>query len=355
MRQIRGSATDPEPCALRSTSVATGFADGVRAITQLAVGVVPFSTEPLSGRLAPEPPIRGRVARSSLNETTNQSPVPQRSSDEVPDTQHHDVVVVGATLRRSGDGDAARRAGHDVLLLDRARSRATRSRPTRSPGAAWSSSTAGACCRPCWRPARRPSVEVVFHGAARRSSGRSRTAAASTCWSRLGVTCSTPLLVDAAVDAGARLVTGVTVDGVRRADDGRVTGVRGRSGDGRVDISGPVRRRRRRAGLAHRPRRSTRVHGGHAATGAARRTTRYFAGDWPAMEYHLGDGCSPESSRRTTARPASGCALHADEAERYRRLHHTLDAAFGAMVRAAAPELAARIGPTRIRTSRTRE
>ena len=73
MRQIRGSATDPEP-RLAFDERATGFADGVRAITQLAVGVVPFSTEPLSGRLAPEPPIRGRVA--AIQPERNDEPIP---------------------------------------------------------------------------------------------------------------------------------------------------------------------------------------------------------------------------------------------------------------------------------------
>jgi flavin-dependent dehydrogenase len=45
------------------------------------------------------------------------------------------------------------------------------------------------------------------------------------------------LLVEAAVSAGVRLLTGVTVDGVRRRFDGRVTGVRGRSDNREVDLA----------------------------------------------------------------------------------------------------------------------
>ena len=161
------------------------------------------------------------------------------------------------------------------------------------------------------------------------------------------------LLVDAAVAAGARLVTGVTVDGVRRADDGRVTGVRGRSGDGRVDIA--ARFVVGADGLGSCIARSvdasfTEVRrDGSGATHYA-----YFAGDWPAMEYHLGDRLFAGVFPTNNGEACVWVCSPADEAQRFRRLHPTLDSAFDAMVRAAAPELAARLRTDGIRTSRTR-
>ena len=77
--------------------------------------------------------------------------------------------------------------------------------------------------------------------------------------------------------------------------------------DGRARALGAIRRRRRRAAARASLVRSTRVHGGpHAGSGATHYA--YFAGEWPAMEYTSVIACSPASSRRTTAKPASGCA-----------------------------------------------
>jgi flavin-dependent dehydrogenase len=80
----------------------------------------------------------------------------------------------------------------------------------------------------------------------------------------------------------------------------------------------------------------------------------YFAGDWPAMEYHLGDRLFAGVFPTNNGEACVWVCSPADEAQRFRRLHPTLDSAFDAMVRAAAPELAARLRTDGIRTSRTR-
>ena len=109
-------------------------------------------------------------------------------------THRADVVVVGA--RRAGAATALllASAGHDVVLVDR-----------------------GAL----------PSDTLSTHAIAR--SGMVPVAP--------GRHTLDPLLVEAAVAAGAQLATGVTVDGVRRRFDGRVTGITGRRDNHVVEIS----------------------------------------------------------------------------------------------------------------------
>ena len=132
-----------------------------------------------------------------------------------------------------------------------------------------------------------PIREVVFHG-----GGTSVT----TIKDRLGVDMLVAprryvldaSLIDAAVSAGVQLMTGVTVDSVRRRFDGRVTGVRGRSNNlGEIDINAQsvVGADGRDSRVAAVNVSFTEVRGvGDSATHYA-----YFAGDWSPMEYHLGD------------------------------------------------------------------
>jgi flavin-dependent dehydrogenase len=93
------------------------------------------------------------------------------------------------------------------------------------------------------------------------------------------------LLVDAAVAAGARLTTGVTVTGLRRDTGGRVSGVVGRHAEGgRVELAARyvvgadgVRSRVARAVGAT-------VQDSFPADTATFYT--YVTGDWPAYEFH---------------------------------------------------------------------
>ena len=137
------------------------------------------------------------------------------------------------------------------------------------------------------------------------------------------------LLVDAAVEAGATLMTGVTVDGVSRGLDGRVSGVHGRHVDGAVDIAarfvvgadGRGSRIARSVDAAF-----TEVR--HESSGATHYA--YFAGDWPAMEYHLGDRKFAGVFPTNNGEACIWVCTPADDARRLRNTHRTIDAAFAA-------------------------
>ena len=105
-------------------------------------------------------------------------------------THRTDVVVVGAGCAGAATALLLASAGHDVVLVDR----------SALPSDTLSTHALGMLVAP-----RRHVLD--------------------------------PLLVEAAVAAGARLTTGVTVDGVRRRFDGRVTGITGRSDNHVVEIS----------------------------------------------------------------------------------------------------------------------
>jgi flavin-dependent dehydrogenase len=198
-----------------------------------------------------------------------------------------------------------------------------------------------------------PIREVEFHG--------SGTSVRRTIKDRVGVDklvaprrhVLDALLVDAAVSAGARLMTGVTVDGVRRSEDGRATGIRARTTSGRIDIAARF--------VVGADGRGSRIARSVAAelyevrgTGNSAAHYAYFAGDWQAMEYHLGDrrfaGVFPTNNGEACVWVCSpgDAALH------FRRSHPTLDAAFDAMLLDAVPELAERIRAQMTRTSTTR-
>ena len=273
--------------------------------------------------------------------------------NQIPGQQRHDVVVVGARCAGAATAMLLAAAGHDVLLLDRS-------------GFPSDTLSTHAIARsgvvqlnrwgllPAVLAAGTPPIrEVTFHAGA--------MPVTRTVKDHLGVDLLVAprrqvldaLLVDAAVSAGARLVTGVTVDGVRRAEDGRVTGVRGRSGGDPVDIA--ARFVVGADGLGSRIARSvdaefTDVR--RAGSGAAHYA--YYAGDWPAMEYYLGDRRFAGIFPTNNAEACIWVCSPADDARRFRHAHRTLDAAFDAMVHAAAPELAQRLRTSATRRSRTR-
>ena len=266
---------------------------------------------------------------------------------------HHEVVGVGARCAGAATAMLLAAAGHDVLLVDRSAfpSDTLSTHAIDRSGVVqlhrWG-------LLPAVLDARTPPIrEVVFHS---HDSSVTRTVK-----DHVGVDMLVAprrhvldaLLVDAAVSAGARLITGVTVDGVRRAPDGRVAGVRGRSRAGRVDIA--ARFVVGADGLRSRIARSvgasfTEVR--RAGSGAAHYA--YFAGDWPAMEYYVGDrqfaGVFPTNEGEACVWVCSP----ADDAERFRRSHRTIDAAFDALIHAAAPQLADRLRTSATRSSTTR-
>jgi flavin-dependent dehydrogenase len=150
-----------------------------------------------------------------------------------------------------------------------------------------------------------------------------------------------PLIQSAAVNAGARLRTGTTVTGVARNSTGRVVGIAGRDGDGPIEI---------RAsfvvgadGLKSRIARSVAAQMLERRASASATHYAYFAGNWPAMEYHLGDG-SFAGVFPTHSGEACVWVCASDEwALAHRRSHSTIDAAFRAMVEATSPLLASRL------------
>lgn len=95
------------------------------------------------------------------------------------------------------------------------------------------------------------------------------------------------LLLDAARDAGARVLTGCAVDGLRRDGRGAVAGVTARTPSGQLEVRasyvvGADGLGSRVAQWAGAPRTDVRP-----SSGASQYA--YFAGDWPAIEYHVGE------------------------------------------------------------------
>jgi flavin-dependent dehydrogenase len=221
-----------------------------------------------------------------------------------------DVVVVGARCAGAATAMLLAAAGHDVLMVDRAEF---------------------------------PSDTLSTHAIARTGVVQLHR------WGLLStvVASGAPEIRDVKVHidartAGADMRTGVTIEGVHRSDDGRVTGVRGRDRDGRpVSIGariviGADGLRSRVARAVGAPMVEVRP-----ASGAAHYA--YFAGDWDAMEYYLGDrvfaGIFP-----THAGEACIWVCSPEEwAIERRHRHDSLDRAFDAMVADAAPELAERL------------
>jgi flavin-dependent dehydrogenase len=276
----------------------------------------------------------------------------QLNDAEISTTRRHDVVVVGARCAGASTAMLLAAAGHDVLLLDR---HAFPSDTLSTHAIARS----GVVQLKRWGLLQAvldlgapPIRNIEFHGGG--------LSVKRTIKDHLGIDMMVAprrhlldtLLVNAAMTAGARLVTGVTVDGVRRADDGRITGVRGR------DINGPLEIESRFVvgadGLRSRIARSvgapfTEVRGANAATHYS-----YFAGEWPAMEYYLGDGMFAGVFPTNNSEACIWVCSPAPEAVRFRRTYPTINAAFDAMLQAAAPELADRLATDATRTSPSR-
>jgi flavin-dependent dehydrogenase len=255
-------------------------------------------------------------------------------------TFDHDVVVVGARCAGAATAMLLAAAGHDVALVDRCEFPSD----TLSTHAI---ARSGVVQLNRWQllhdvldTGAPPIREVAFHVG--------EASITREIKDRFGVDMMVAprrhvldtLLVDAAVAAGARLMTGVTVDGVHRDDDGRVTGVRARTDRGRADISarfvvGADGRNSRIARSVGAP--FTEVRGSDGAAHYA-----YFAGDWTAMEYFVGDNSFAGIFPTNDSQACVWVCTPADTAHRLRK-DNSIDAAFDAMVQATSPALAEQI------------
>jgi flavin-dependent dehydrogenase len=267
-------------------------------------------------------------------------------------TRRHDVVVVGARCAGAATAMLLAAAGHDVLLVDRD----TFPSDTLSTHAI---ARSGVVQLSRWgllpdvlATGAPPIRDVVFRVG--------DTSITRTVKERHGVDMMIAprrhildeLLVEAAVSAGAQLMTGVTIDGVRRSHTGRVSGVEGRTAAGEVIF--PARFVIGADGRGSRIARSagaelTEFRGEDSATHYA-----YFSGDWQALEYHLGDGSFAGVFPTHNGEACIGVCTPADLALHARRSHETIDAAFDALIEAASPELAVQLITAATRRSTTR-
>jgi flavin-dependent dehydrogenase len=161
-----------------------------------------------------------------------------------------------------------------------------------------------------------------------------------------------PILQNAAREAGATIRTGITIEGVHRRDDGRVTGVFGRAGDGRP-ISIDARVVVGADGLRSRIARSVGAPMSQVRPSNGATHYTYFAGDWDAMEYYLGEGAFAGIFPTHGGEACIWVCAPDDWAIERRRSHPSPDRAFDAMVADAAPRLAERLDDC-VRTSTTR-
>ncbi len=262
-----------------------------------------------------------------------------------------DVVVVGARCAGAATALLLARAGHDVLLLDR----------DAFPSDTLSThvlARSGLVQLDRWGLL----PDVLAGGAP-----RIRTAALYTpdrvsirqIPDRWGIdfllaprrVALDDVLQRAAVAAGARLRTGVTVDDVLRDERGRVTGVLAR------DVHGPLEVHARRVvGADGRASRVARAVGAprtdvRPATGATQYA--YYDGHWPSLEHHVGvDGFAGVFPTHGGQACIWVCSPE-DRARHYRHVHGGADQAFEALLRDTAPALVERT-PTTARTTPVR-
>lgn len=261
-----------------------------------------------------------------------------------------DVVVVGARCAGAATAMLLARAGHEVILLDRARfpSDTTSTHAIARSGVIqlhrWGLLghvlASGA-------PAIR---DVEFH------VGGETTA--RVVKDRHGVDLLVAprrpvldgLLQEAAVRSGARLWSGVMVDDVVRGHRGRVVGVRGH------DDGGPVEVRAAWVvgadGLASRTARAVGAPLEDARPPGGASQYAYFAGQWPAIEYHVGTAGFAGVFPTHDGEACVWVCVPETSARRARRRHPSAEAAFAALVRDTAPTLADRLLEA-VRTSAT--
>jgi 2-polyprenyl-6-methoxyphenol hydroxylase-like FAD-dependent oxidoreductase len=201
--------------------------------------------------------------------------------------ERHDVVVVGARCAGAATALLLARAGHDVVLVDRA----TFPADTLSTHAIARSGVVQlrrwGLLDPVLASGAPPLRDIAFHDADGVVTRRLATRHGVDALVAPRRTVLDTLLVEAARAAGADVRTGVTVEGVIRTGNGPVSGVVARGGRGRVELAG--RLIVGADGLRSRIARAVgaRTLRAEAPLGATHYT--YVAGDWPRLEYHLGD------------------------------------------------------------------
>jgi flavin-dependent dehydrogenase len=277
------------------------------------------------------------------------SPDPTTSGRPVTDAA--DVVIVGARCAGAALALLLARAGHDVLVVDRASFPSdTLSTHAIARGGVVQLQRWGLLDSVLASGAP-PIRRIEFHTGA--------DPVVRTVKDKYGVDhlvaprrhVLDPLLQDAAASAGARLRMGTTVTGVLRDRSGRIVGVAGR------DQFGPVELRARVVvgadGLKSRIARSVGAPLLERRSSSSATHYAYFAGDWPAMEYHLGDGSFAGVFPTHSGEACVWVCAPDRWALGHRRRHSSIDEAFRSMLDATSPALAARLLDT-VRTSNAR-
>jgi flavin-dependent dehydrogenase len=150
-----------------------------------------------------------------------------------------------------------------------------------------------------------------------------------------------PLLQHAAEEAGARIRTATTVTGLLRDEAGRVVGVSARDQTGSAELR--ARYVVGADGLKSRVARSVGALLLERRPSASSTHYAYFAGDWPAMEYHLGDGSFAGVFPTHSGEACVWVCAPDDWALAHRRRHSSINEAFRAMVEHTSPALASRL------------
>jgi flavin-dependent dehydrogenase len=257
------------------------------------------------------------------------------------DTETVDVVVVGARCAGAATAMLLAEAGHDVVMVDRAEFPSdTLSTHAIARGGVVQLARWGLLDAVVASGA--PEIRrVEFH------TGGELTV--RTVKDRHGVDFLVaprrhildPLLQSAAIAAGARLRSGTTVNGVVRDDAGRVVGITGRHDGGEVEIR--ARYVIGADGLKSRIARS--VGAGMLERRASSSATHYayYAGNWTAMEYHLGQASLAGVFPTHDGAACIWVCAPDRWALEHRRRHGSIDAALRAMIAATSPAFADRL------------
>ena len=252
-----------------------------------------------------------------------------------------DVVIVGARCAGAATAMLLARAGHDVVVADRA------SFPS-------DTLSTHAIARGGMVQLRRwgllgdvlasgapPIRQIEFHaeGSAVTRTVKDRYGVDHLLAPRRHVL--DPLLQHAAEAAGARMRTGTTVTGVIRDESGRVAGVSA------VDETGPFQMHGRHVvgadGLRSRVARSVGARMLERRPSDSSTHYAYFAGDRPAMEYHLGDGSFAGVFPTHSGEACVWVCAPDAWALAHRRRHGSIGDAFRSMVEETSPTLASRL------------
>lgn len=272
--------------------------------------------------------------------------------DRAPRCESVDVVVVGARCAGAATAMLLARAGHDVVMVDRAAFPSdTLSTHAIARGGVVQLQRWGLLDAVVASGA--PEIRrVEFH------AGDSPIV--RTVKDRHGVDFLVaprrhvldPLLQSGAVAAGARLRTGATVTDVLRDPGGRAVGVAGRDDGGRFEIR--ARFVVGADGLRSRVARSVSARMVERRASNSATHYAYFAGNWPAMEYHLGDRSFAGVFPTNDGAACVWVCAPDDWALDHRRRQPSVTDAFHAMIEETSPGLAERLRADTVATSTAR-